>query len=784
MAKLNLFAEQTINGFASSELYDGLYRTVIKPPPFPLIIGETYEVTWDGVTYTVVAQDISAMVACGVAIGNGTAYGLPGNNEPFIIVWTSIGVDLVGLDTNTSHTISITHVITGSSNRKALILPEQTISYIESDSDGVYITSFDPYTFRLSAGEIYEVIFDGVSYTVEAKGFSLSDTLTIIVIGNGALAGLAESSDPFLVAYAAQSGEISVALDNQDSHTLAIYQIESDKTNILAPTVVSGFTYTEDYGAYMYGVVPAPFVLTIGETYQVLWDDISYNVVAQDTSAIESGSVSIGNLTSLGLQGNDEPFAVVSTDEGVALFGFDDSSLHDVAIYHVNSEPITIVLKDRDGNDVNYEATRINVLMSDGTEVVMSPGEPVETTIDLDFSAGDLMEVTPDQGQLFNKVDIPKPANLLPENIAKDVTIAGVTGTSEGGGGSDFTNELVPYALHEFDIENNEVRIPYIFFNKQYSDTGVHNYVVNIPDTIGKFNVAVDFQGIANNCRIFYFNNNRTFVNNITSITFGANVLAVNGNMANAFRYCVNLNSPINIPRNATTLYSAFTGCSNFNQPLTIPNTVTNVSGMFSDCNKFNQPITIEDGVTNVFNMFNGCRGFNHPIVFPNSVRTMNYVFADTYYFNQPFTIPCNVTSVAYMLSYASRFNQPVTISEGVTSLSHAFDGAYNFNQPITIPNSVRNITRMVPGVNFGSDIIMNSPNFANYTAITNVLSNNTSRGRVNIYVDAGSNANNYIFNYGNQKNRLIYYTAFTWSKNNYNNCWYNTTYNIYCYWK
>lgn len=60
--------------------------------------------------------------------------------------------------------------------------------------------------------------------------------------------------------------------------------------------------------------------------------------------------------------------------------------------------------------------------------------ESVETTVNLDFSSGD-MEVTPAEGQAFEKVSIPTPANLIPENIMEGVDIAGIIGSLAAGGG-------------------------------------------------------------------------------------------------------------------------------------------------------------------------------------------------------------------------------------------------------------------------------------------------------------------------------------------------------------
>lgn len=80
-------------------------------------------------------------------------------------------------------------------------------------------------------------------------------------------------------------------------------------------------------------------------------------------------------------------------------------------------------------NKVFYESADVS-----GTLIPFSYGETEKKTVDLDFSEGDMV-LTPDTGKLWNQVDIPVPASLVPENIAKDVEIAGIVGTHETEGG-------------------------------------------------------------------------------------------------------------------------------------------------------------------------------------------------------------------------------------------------------------------------------------------------------------------------------------------------------------
>ena len=99
-----------------------------------------------------------------------------------------------------------------------------------------------------------------------------------------------------------------------------------------------------------------------------------------------------------------------------------------------------IVLKDRDGNAIEHTGVEsINLKTVDGgtKEFVDldSVPQPIEKTIGLDFSSGN-MEVSPGSGQVFSKVNIPKPGNLEPDKIAEGVDIAGIVGTLVAGGGN------------------------------------------------------------------------------------------------------------------------------------------------------------------------------------------------------------------------------------------------------------------------------------------------------------------------------------------------------------
>ena len=89
--------------------------------------------------------------------------------------------------------------------------------------------------------------------------------------------------------------------------------------------------------------------------------------------------------------------------------------------------------------------------------------EKVETTVALNFSEGD-MQLTPEDGKVFSSVNIPAPATLIPENIAKDVNIAGIIGTLVAGGGAKVaTGSVTGSASSGKRISHNLGVVPDIF---------------------------------------------------------------------------------------------------------------------------------------------------------------------------------------------------------------------------------------------------------------------------------------------------------------------------------
>ncbi len=83
-------------------------------------------------------------------------------------------------------------------------------------------------------------------------------------------------------------------------------------------------------------------------------------------------------------------------------------------------------------------------------DVVVAAVPTEAKTVELSMPSGD-QTVSPSSGKFMSAVTVKKPATMLPENIKKGVTIGGVVGTLESGGGGS-TSET--WVLNDGQIDN------------------------------------------------------------------------------------------------------------------------------------------------------------------------------------------------------------------------------------------------------------------------------------------------------------------------------------------
>ena len=216
-------------------------------------------------------------------------------------------------------------------------------------------------------------------------------------------------------------------------------------------------------------------------------------------------------------------------------------------------------------------------------------------------------------------------SNIKAENIKKNVSILGVTGTLEGGGGGD-------------NIEDYFVMHP---VKQGFLD------IVNMEKLVKKVPV-LDLSGL-------------------------------NGDMSGLFQNCSVLTTiPLLDTSSVTNMMSTFAYCSALTTlPLLDTSSVTNTSYMFNGCTSLTTlPLLDTSSVTNMNSMFNGCRSLTTiPQLNTSKVTNMSYMFSGcTSLTTLPLLDTSSVTNTSYMFNgCTSLVTTPQLNTSSVTDMSFMY---------------------------------------------------------------------------------------------------------------
>lgn len=214
---------------------------------------------------------------------------------------------------------------------------------------------------------------------------------------------------------------------------------------VIFPEQTVQFKATEQPGAVYRVIAPSPFVLVLGETYRVVLDGIAHVSTcvefegapcitnAEDLSSEEmppDGTFVIQYIPADEISSDDAAFVMVNDSS--------NSTLRTLAIYQTAAVSNDVITENWDGStEVHPGVESVSLETEDGgeKEFILADlvPETVEKTVALDFSGGDMI-VTPKKGQAFSSILIPKPDNLIPENVPEGMNMAGIIGAMAAGG--------------------------------------------------------------------------------------------------------------------------------------------------------------------------------------------------------------------------------------------------------------------------------------------------------------------------------------------------------------
>ena len=193
---------------------------------------------------------------------------------------------------------------------------------IQLDHLCFYVNESTP--FNINPGKRYLVFWDDVEYI--SNSFIENND---IGIGNLYILSNNDShntNEPFVLGIEDSTSSFFIMgfsnkISDTEVHSVSVYEIEQE---------ITGFSYNSTYGAFAFGTTVL-FSFEADKTYSVIWDGVEYTCQAQNLPALNA--IAIGDLSTYGGSGNNEPFAITFT-EGVGnmFFSKDDKSTHTIFI--------------------------------------------------------------------------------------------------------------------------------------------------------------------------------------------------------------------------------------------------------------------------------------------------------------------------------------------------------------------------------------------------------------------------------------------------------------------
>ena len=392
MALINIFSGQ-VEGFQYNQDV-GVYFEGVNPSPFVIELGKTYKVTWDGAEYELEPFVTYIGENEAVAIGNRMLIGEADSGEPFAMAHnpTTDFMNFFAMSSEESHTIIV------STEQEEIdpdiVFPEQTINgFADFDGFFAFVLTDDIYILP-TEGVTYTVTWDGVEYSCAAfmeDGYSMA-------IGNIGLLGGDDTGEPFLIVFdtkentnMAYDQTMIVTSETDESHTLAIRVEETGGEE----------EPTEDVG-----------------------------VILKDRDGVDQFYYGVKGIKLDATDGSQMYFSAGYPEDGSISLDFSNGDI--LATPEKGKLWSSMAIPKPEG------LVPENVL--EGVEIGGVVGSYVtpkteEKTVEADFSSGDMV-VTPSEGKVLSRVNIPKPETLVAENIAEGVNVAGVVGTHSGGGGA------------------------------------------------------------------------------------------------------------------------------------------------------------------------------------------------------------------------------------------------------------------------------------------------------------------------------------------------------------
>lgn len=336
------------------------------------------------------------------------------------------------------------------------VIFEQTVEgFALNEAFGKYYSYITPAPCFLALGETYRIVWDGEEFTCVAQDVS-SIVAGCTAVGDLSSFGFQGDGEPFVIVSAATDVNFFAA-DEEASHTISIYLVEEGTGDISGSTGVAIKNYSGI--EVLYEGAEAVRLRTGSKA------DDGTVVLDGNTQIFSKGQAAENVEIELNLKDGDQivtpaddtliksavikkpvDLAPENVRYGKSIGGVDGEFLGD-------TEEVTVDLAMATGDQVIFPSvegksmskvivTKPKTLLPENIKAGVNVGgiigdlavETEEVTVELDFSRGNHIVTPSNEEVAISKVTIIKPSTLVEENIANGVTIAGVTGSFQGGG--------------------------------------------------------------------------------------------------------------------------------------------------------------------------------------------------------------------------------------------------------------------------------------------------------------------------------------------------------------
>ena len=272
------------------------------------------------------------------------------------------------------------------------IIPEQEFALTYNSSLGAFMTS-NYNSFLLTSGDEYQALWGDQTFTCTAFDGIYGGEFPCVAIGNPIGVGGSDNGLPFI---------IGVIFANSTTNLCVICALEQASSK----------------------------VVRVYQTEEIIEETDGVNIVLKDRNGDDVVYEGVKKVALTDVDGNDVIFSEGELMEGLEIdldMSSGDQTVEAPKGYLAKKATI------KKPETLRSENIQQGVDIA-GVVGTLETSIPAETTIEPDFSEGDMV-VIPEDGTLYSKVTIPTPDTLIPENIADGINIAGIIGTLAAGGG-------------------------------------------------------------------------------------------------------------------------------------------------------------------------------------------------------------------------------------------------------------------------------------------------------------------------------------------------------------